>query len=616
MTWRDRRMLLITSMFWILLLEGCATAPTESSVDSYGFLRPPSVEQSKAALEGLPFDEFADTATLLLQMHSPDDLVSMDPTSEIDLLCDRWPDYSHDAFLNYQLTIDLILEQLGQFSVSDLDSGQRITRAVLLDTLNDESIGRLLHAAPVFSADESSPHIWTIRFLTRQHPMATVAHVDNYLLLMEGLADLIDQCIEQEQIKVDAGCPTSWFVLEPIVVSVSSASLGSADEHVLVLCLEEKLPSISEMDEQARNAALAQAKKLVRRSIQPAYKRLLTSIEEWIREAPRSMGMDICPSGVDIYRESLEQVTWLTPEDIHQLANEQIEKAKQALRNMASECGLPSDLLLWQVVNALYEDWQIWDADAGLEEYKRLIKEAEARCQDLFTTMPESELVVQLLPFSTTEHGGAASYYSNGLGEQPEPCVAIGYSESWGMIEVSRGLAYHEAYPGHHLQFSWADQLDLPLARQLYHNKAYTEGWATYAETLAWEQGWLQNDVYARASYHYGQLQDAAFAVMDTGLNALGWSRQDAVNFVRRLLGGPVIGFPMPEMISARPGAYLPYWLGHYTFISLRDRAKDALGDQFRIAEFHDAVLSQGVLPLRILEVYVQRYIDGNVDVI
>ena len=442
-----------------------------------------------------------------------------------------------------------------------------------------------------------------------EHVVFDREDAEDYLVRMRGLSDWIDQFIALEEEANASGCLSSWFVLSPLVYLVEETLPYYCERHDLVENLAGQLELALGIDEAEREALLAEAEWISCNIVIPAYERLLAALEGWVDSAPRTIGQAVCPAFESAYRGWLATVTSLTAEEIHELATAEALDLKQQIRDLAAENGLPQDGPIVNVANALYAGCVDLELEDAIVEYERLVDEAEARCHDLFLAMPGIKPDVILRPDRLGEVGGAHFVWQV-IGEEICAFVAFSYYENSECAFVSRDLAYHEAYPGHHLQRATAVELDLPWFRQFYDDSFCQEGWAAYAESLAMEQGWYDGGLCGTTDYLYSQMFSAALAALDTGVFALGWDRREAEQFLRTIYGGPLGEYTMIDRVLARPGELLSYWLGHYTFMTLRTSAEDAIGDSFDLREFHDVVLRNGVLPLPVLEDVVEAYIE------
>jgi uncharacterized protein (DUF885 family) len=163
-------------------------------------------------------------------------------------------------------------------------------------------------------------------------------------------------------------------------------------------------------------------------------------------------------------------------------------------------------------------------------------------------------------------------------------------------------LAYHETVPGHHVQMALAQEMDLPLLLSESGFLGFTEGWALYAERLAWESGWYADDTYGNLGRLQFELMRAARLVVDTGIHAAGWGYDEAVAYYQEATGrSPQFAQQDVYRYAAWPGQAVSYTIGYLTLLDLRAEAQDALGDAFDLTSFHGQLLRRGNLPLGVL---------------
>jgi uncharacterized protein (DUF885 family) len=174
-------------------------------------------------------------------------------------------------------------------------------------------------------------------------------------------------------------------------------------------------------------------------------------------------------------------------------------------------------------------------------------------------------------------------------------------------------VAYHETAPGHHFQIAIAQELDLPFPRRDIRFTAYTEGWAMYAERLAWELGLYDDDPYGNLGRLQYELLRAVRLVTDTGIHAMRWSREQAQAYIDQAMGAQPGRFSYEvDRYVVMPAQATAYKVGMLKILELRQRAMDRLGDEFDIKQFHNVVLGSGSLPLGMLERVVDEYIESE----
>ena len=566
---------------------------------------PPSPEETAAALEGLSFDEFVDVAYQHLLLHHPETITFQRLADELGVRNDRWTDYSPEGIAAREEFRSLILDRLDAFSDEDLTEQQRLTAAVLRYRV-EGSEEVTLALWPCFFGYDDSAHMHPLLLLRENHPLESAEDVEDYLARMRGIADWIDQFIAIEDRRSDSACPTSWYVLNEAQASIREAIPWGDERHILVAHLEESFDDVAGLDEAGRESAIDRAESIAREFIVPSYERLRNKMSEWMAVAPKAFGLECCPDMADAYRRIVAEVTDLTAEQVHELAKAEAFAMREELDRLVETTNL-SDPGFGPHATP-QASCPLVPAEDALAEYMRLVEESETQCESLFLRLPQASVSVELFPWTATSTWLALYRYSP-YGSDLAPTFAVGYSESTGVAQVSRPLVYHEVHPGHHLQLALAGELDLPLVRATYRDGYFVEGWATYAETLAWELGWYEDDYCGGRDYLLLRMEHAALAALDTGLHVMGWSRDEALGFLQDIYGFWNYTPPL-FLVTACPAEYLEYWLGQSVFLDLRSTAQDALGDSFDLRKFHDVVLRNGVLPIPVLEEEVDRYIE------
>jgi uncharacterized protein (DUF885 family) len=231
-----------------------------------------------------------------------------------------------------------------------------------------------------------------------------------------------------------------------------------------------------------------------------------------------------------------------------------------------------------------------------------MILEADQRMGELFDIGPSWG--VEVVP------GPMGGYYVSGAPDGSRPgAYHVGIDGSKHDKFMQPTIAYHEAVPGHHYQIATGQALDLPMFRKGGGYNGFVEGWALYAERLAKEIGLYDDDPYGDIGRLYLELLRAVRLVADTGLHAKAWTRQETRDYIDQSMGGPGPFSYEVDRYTVMPAQATGYKIGMLKILELRQRAMDALGDQFDIKEFHNIVIGNGNLPLEILEQLVDEYI-------
>jgi uncharacterized protein (DUF885 family) len=241
-----------------------------------------------------------------------------------------------------------------------------------------------------------------------------------------------------------------------------------------------------------------------------------------------------------------------------------------------------------------------------IAETQSLLDEAEQKMEEVFSLRPKMELVIigTSNPPATYEPGSLD-------GSRPGAYLLPVGAGSFPRSELAT-MAYHEAIPGHYFQIEVAREMDLPLFRTEIPFNAYIEGWGLYAERLAWEVGLYEDNPYGNIGRLRYELMRAIRLVVDTGIHALGWTRDDALAYTTEVLGSPST-YEIDRFVVS-PGQATGYYIGMLEILKLRQKAMEQLGDQFDFNEFHQVVIGNGAMPLEILERVVDDYIEAELN--
>jgi uncharacterized protein (DUF885 family) len=382
----------------------------------------------------------------------------------------------------------------------------------------------------------------------------------------------------------------------------------------------------AETDAEARSAlearavmAVRDAEEIVRTDIAPAEHRaaaLLRSLRPEAREEP---GVSNLPRGADYYRAALRVATTtdLTPDQIHRIGLDRVRTLQAQLDIALRRVGL-TEGAVGARLSALTADprHSYPDSEEGRAQLLADINARVARVSELapnwFGRLPRAPLEVRRVP-AAAEGSASGAYYSPPSLDGTQPGVYfINLRDLSEMTRIDVPTQdFHEAVPGHHFQVALAqEQEDIPLLRRLISFNAFGEGWGLYAEELADEQGLHDEDPIGRIGFLRWQLWRAARLVVDTGLHAKNWSRQQAIDYVQETTGdAPGVVATEVDRYVVWPGQACSYELGRRAIMRLREEARSALGPDFDLKGFHDAVLMQGEAPLSVLETEVRAWI-------
>jgi len=349
------------------------------------------------------------------------------------------------------------------------------------------------------------------------------------------------------------------------------------------------------------------------RDVLPAYKKFAEfTRSEYAPQGRTALSIRSLPDGEKRYENDIygRTTTHMTPEEIHQLGLREIDRIEGEMTAIAKKEGF-ADLASFRASVKDNPKYKPTSEEQILEQYRHYIAQMEPKLPQLFTLLPKSPVTVEAIP---AFQAAAMTHYVTGTpdGKRPGRVVVATSNFAERSLIDNEAIAYHEGIPGHHMQLSIQQQLEgLPKFRLHFLGfNAYTEGWALYAEQLGKEVGFYQDPVsdYGRLS---SELFRAVRLVVDTGIHANGWSRDQVVDFFRKsgAVDEPTIQSETDRYISW-PAQALSYKLGQLKIRELRERAEKELGPKFDIRKFHDEMLDGGALPLDMLQARTDRWIE------
>ncbi len=454
--------------------------------------------------------------------------------------------------------------------------------------------------------------------MIQTHLVHNVREAHDYILRLQELPRKMQQTLEQMEEREKRGLIAPRFALEGALAQVDAFLEPPAEQSILLTSLQEKLEH-SKLSKVQKAHIIAQAQDALSHEVYPAFRELKAHLERILPQTSNDAGLWRFPEGDKAYRHQLRFHTTLDldPEAVHQLGLQDVARLEAEMRALfAKEYG-SSEGTIDQLFQHLVEDPRYYypDSEEGrkqiLEDYTAILKEIEAKAELFVNALPRAKVIVERMPAIAEKSAPGGSYTNASLdgaipGKFHVNLFDIKATPKFGM----RTLSYHEMVPGHHLQTALGFEIKgLPFFRRLMPFTAYVEGWALYAEYLAWELGFMQ-----KPSDNLGRLQSELFRsvrlVVDTGIHAKRWSREQAIAYMKEHTGMALSEVTAEvERYSVDPGQACAYKIGMMKILELRAQAQKELGPRFSIPEFHKQILEEGPIPLPLLEEKIQRWI-------
>lgn len=376
-----------------------------------------------------------------------------------------------------------------------------------------------------------------------------------------------------------------------------------------------KLPPV--MSQQQKDSVLAAAEKAVATNVISQFRRVKDFFEkEYLPAARKSIGVSEIPGGREYYQNRLNYYTTLdlSADEIHQKGLEEVARINSEMKKIIAEVGFEDSFE--DFIHFLRTDEQFY-AETGeelLKEARDISKRIDAQLPKFFKTLPRKPYGVAPVPDAIAPKYTTGRYVGANDDTQPGYYWVNTYNLSNRPLYVLPALTAHEAVPGHHLQISLNGELgdSIPRFRRNFYLSAFGEGWGLYSETLAEEMGIYRTPYERFGKLTYEQWR-AGRLVVDTGIHAMGWTREQAVEFLRSntALSMHNINTEVDRYISW-PGQAVSYKIGEMKIRELRKKAEETLGTDFDIRKFHEVILEQGTVTLPILEERVEAYIERN----
>jgi uncharacterized protein (DUF885 family) len=522
---------------------------------------------------------------------------------------DRWTDLSLAAIAAREAADRAALARLRSFDRARLSPAEQLDYDTfewqLLRAVERQKFREYLqpigHQGGVQTADGVSEAM----------PFASADDYRNYLRRMAAVPTLVDQTIALMQEGVKAGLVPPRVLMQRVPAQIAQQVVSDATKSPFYRPFTKFPDTVSAAD---RASLTTQAQSTIREHVVPAYRKLATYFDtQYLPKTRTSIAAADAPDG-RAYHDFLARyytTTSLDADAIHAIGLKEVERLRGAMEAAKAQTGFQGTMA--EFFSHLRTDPRFFhkSGDALLTAYRDLAKRIDPELVKVFRTVPRLPYGVRpipdnIAPDTTTAYyqGGAADgsragyYYVNLFKPEARP--------TWEMVP----LTLHEAVPGHHSQFAFALELpDSPMFRRTAYFVAYGEGWALYAEQLGYEMG-LYGDPYDRIGQLAYEMWRAVRLVVDTGIHAKGWSREQAIRFFKD--NSPKTDQDIVNEIDryiGTPGQALAYKIGQMKISELRARAAAALGDRFDVRDFHDAVLGTGSVPLAALEKRIDAWI-------
>ncbi|MBI2814539.1 MAG: DUF885 domain-containing protein [Opitutae bacterium] len=442
------------------------------------------------------------------------------------------------------------------------------------------------------------------------HPFKTAQDFRNFISRARGFSAWVDTAIANMKTGVATGIVSPKILMERVLAQLEPLMADDPAKNVLFGPLQMIPADLAAADKDRLTADYTVA---IRQVMLPAYARLHAFIQaDYLPRCRATAGIGSLPGGAAAYASAVrwQTTTGLTPEQIHETGLREVTRIKGEMEQVRLRVGFKGPLPEFLKFVASDPSFSPFQSDEEvLAAYRAIEGRIMARVPKFFGHLPRTKFEVRAT--EKFRAATAAHEYSPGTADGSRPGVFYVPIPDLKRYRNPRmeNLFLHEAIPGHHFQLSLTiENTDLPRFRRYDANNAYVEGWALYTESLGTELG-LYADPYQYLGMLFGDMHRAVRLVVDTGLHAKGWTREQAMDFGRDAEGDLPNLVSETERYMANPGQALGYKIGQLKIRELRTRAEAKLGAKFDLRDFHDQILLPGALPLSVLEAHIDAWI-------
>ena len=472
-------------------------------------------------------------------------------------------------------------------------------------------------AGPYPITQLSGPHLALPRLLQSQHALNSRSDAEGYIARLNEFGRVFNEVMETVSSDAATGAIPPEFAITGAVASMRSFIAPRPENNPLYTTFDTRLSEIEGLTQGDRDVLLEDALTAINDVVYPAYEELAASFEAMTPQAGSDAGIwRIGDEGARFYQHALDAygASGKAGEEIHTLGLEEVARITEEMDGILKSQGLVEGSVAERFAAiGRRPEMRYPNTDEGravlLADLNAQVADIMAAAPKWFGVMPDNPVEVRRIPIFEQDSAPGGYYTSPPIdGSRPGIFwINLKNTADWPKHTL-KTLTYHEAAPGHHFQRALERSMDLPLIRNMLGNSEFSEGWALYAEQVAAEMGMYADDPLGDLGRLQSELFRAARLVVDTGLHAKRWSREEAIDYMQGVTGDTRDSITREvERYAVWPGQATSYKLGMIKMNELRSRAEASLGDEFDIRAFHDEVLTSGSMPLPVLE----RKIDG-----
>ena len=446
------------------------------------------------------------------------------------------------------------------------------------------------------------------------HPFTTVKDYEDFLSRADDFAAISDTIVARMREGAQKGVVQPRILMEKLLPQIDAHVVDNVEDSLFYTPIRDIPEDFSAADRERLTAAYEDK---ITNTIIPAYQRISNYLgDDYLSSARETVGLYAQPNGEAwySYMVRLRTTTDMTPDEIHQIGLDEVARIHGEMQNVMDEVGFEGDLKeFFEYVNT---DPQFFfdEPEQLIQGYRDMADHINTLAEDLFEIFPKTGFEVRRVePFREKSASGGSYQAGTADGSRKGVFYANAYDLSARPNWAMESLYLHEAIPGHHFQIMLQrENEDLPNFRRYGGFTAFSEGWGLYAESLGKEIG-VYTDPYQYFGGLNAELWRSIRLVVDTGIHAKGWSRQQVLDYMyENSAVAEARAVSEAERFMAIPGQALAYKVGQLKIRAIRDSAEGRLGDRFDVKAFHTQVLKDGAMPLSMLEAKIDRWVESQ----
>ncbi len=507
-------------------------------------------------------------------------------------------------------------EALANIGTSTLTATEKMSKAVLEwdCNINLEAMTFKKDLMPIDQMWSKNLDFNQLAGGTNAQPFKTVEDYKNWLIRVDAYLVWMNAAIENMKKGMESGYVLPKSLIVKVTPQFETLAQGTIEDHLYYSPIKNMPDTFAEAEQKELKDAYAN---MVENKIIPAHQKMVDFLnQEYLEKGRASSGINATPLGDTYYAHQIKKYTTTnkTAEEIHQLGLSEVARIRSEMEAVKKEVGFTGDLkAFFEHVRTNKDLMPFTERSQVIAYYDSIHEVMKPQINRLFGNQPKTPFEVRRTePFR--EKSAAANYNPGSLdGTRPGIFYTpIPYVEKYNIFD-KEDLFLHEAIPGHHFQISLAQESEeLPSFRKTLWYSAYGEGWALYTESMGKELG-LYKDPYQYFGMLSSEMHRAIRLVVDTGLHAKGWTREQAIAYsLENEAEAEEDIISEIERYMANPGQALSYKIGQLKLIELRAKATEALGDNFDVREFHNQVLETGCIPLQLLEDKIDAWVEAS----